>query len=62
MELLPSASHLNYFDYEYPKNSNKAEAQSTIIDTVLSLLNIVRFCRLGQYKKPRIRIQGDSEE
>jgi hypothetical protein len=40
IELLASMSHLNYFNYEYPKNSNKAEAQSTVIDTILSLLDI----------------------
>jgi hypothetical protein len=33
-----------------------------LIDIDVQPLTIVRFCHPGQYKKPRIRIQGDSEE
>jgi aryl carrier-like protein len=35
-----SASHLFYFDYQDSKDSNKTQDRSTVIDTVLSLLDV----------------------
>jgi Phosphopantetheine attachment site/Male sterility protein len=35
-----SASHLLYFDYQESKDSNKAHDRSTVINTVLSLLDV----------------------